>query len=71
MPIKPVGIDENGRFPTRVRLALANDFVTKPNAIQHGQVPVWDSTSGTWVAGSVGSGSAPSVIDGGSPAPNQ
>lgn len=69
MPIKPVGVDENGRFPTRVRLALAEDFVTKPTGIRDGQVPVWNAATGTWVAGALGAGdaSAPAVIDGGAP----
>lgn len=69
MPIKPVGVDESGRFPTRVRLALAEEFVTKPSGIMDGQVPVWNASTGTWVASTfnAGDGSVPSKIDGGSP----
>lgn len=69
MPIKPVGVDENGRFPTRVRIALAQEFVSKPEGIRDGQVPVWNASTGTWVPGALGAGdgSAPAVIDGGTP----
>jgi hypothetical protein len=69
MPYKPVGIDENNQFPMRVRIALAQTFVTKPEGIRDGQIPVWDAETQTWIAGNPGSGdgSAPAVIDGGSP----
>lgn len=73
MPYKPVGIDENGLFPPRVRTALAEAFVTKPSNISDGQVPVWDADLNTWVAGSgsdltpdpVGYWFLPPTIDGG------
>lgn len=69
MPYKPVGIDENSRFPPRVNAALADMFVTKPVGISDGQVPVWDAISGTWIAGNGGSGSTewvlPPAVDGG------
>jgi predicted methyltransferase MtxX (methanogen marker protein 4) len=71
MPMKPVGVDENSRFPTRVRVALAAEFVTKPAGIRDGQVPVWNASTGTWIAGALGSGdntTAPAKIDGGGPA---
>lgn len=64
MPFKPVGVDENGHFPPRVRQALADTFVTKPDGIGNGQVPVWDATTETWVPGFA---PVPSSIDGGPP----
>lgn len=68
MPFKPVGVDENGKFPLRVRQALADTFVSKPANIRDGQVPVWDAATQTWIPGTLGSGgSAPATIDGGTP----
>jgi len=70
MPYKPVGINENGEFPLRVRQALANILVTKPDGIRDGQVPVWNASTNSWVAGALGSGgdsTAPAIIDGGAP----
>lgn len=62
MPYKPVGIDENGRFPPRVQASLVSQFVTKPVGIQNGQVPVWDSAQNAWIGVE---GSTPTTIDGG------
>ena len=70
---RPVGIDQDDRFAPDVIAALADDFVTKPSGITDGQVPVWNATSGIWVAGSGGSGGSggpsdhilPMAIDGG------
>jgi hypothetical protein len=67
MPFKPVGVDENGNLPIRVRQRLSETFVTKPVGIQDGQVPVWDAATGTWIPGSTGDGSTQTVIDGGGP----
>lgn len=53
---KPVGVDENSHFPPRVQTMLTETFVTKPSSIADGQVPVWDATNNTWIAGSGGSG---------------
>jgi hypothetical protein len=69
MPYKPVGIDENSHFPPRVRAALAEEFVTKPEDIAVGQVRVWDAVNHRWIAGDGGSGGGawdlPPAIDGG------
>lgn len=70
MPFKPIGIDAEGNLPTRAKAALEKIFVTKPTGIRDGQVPIWDSATQTWVAGSPGSGSGtalPPIIDGGAP----
>jgi hypothetical protein len=66
MAFKPVGVDENGDLPPRVRVRLADIFVTKPEGIEHGQVPVWDANTGTWIPGSSEWSTQP-VIDGGTP----
>lgn len=71
MAYKPVGVDDDSHFPPRVQEALADMFVTVPPSIADGQVPVWDASSNTWVAGEGGSGdsgtpwAAPPTIDGG------
>jgi hypothetical protein len=66
MPFKPVGVDENNQFPTRIKNALAETFVTKPNGIKHGEVPIWDANLNTWVSGS-SEWSTQTKIDGGTP----
>lgn len=66
MPFKPVGVNERNQFPPRIMDELSKTFVTKPNNIENGQIPIWDSTTNTWRAGSPIS-SAPTRIDGGSP----
>jgi len=69
MAYKPVGVDEDGRFPPRVQEELAETFVSKPVGISNGQVPAWDTATGTWVAKAINTGSEeiilPPTIDGG------
>ena len=68
MPFKPVGVNEKNQFPPRIMDELAKTFVTKPEGIKNGQIPIWDSVTKTWIAGSPGSGAgSPALIDGGSP----
>lgn len=53
MPYKPVGVDENSRFPPRVQAALAEVFITKPVGVKDGEVPVWDADAQKWVSKSM------------------
>lgn len=64
MAFKPLGVDENGDLPPRVRERLSELFVGKPIGISNGQIPVWDAATETWVPGA---GSVPTSIDGGTP----
>lgn len=66
MPYKPVGVDETGHFPLRVRQALAEEFVTKPEGILDGQIPVWNAATQSWIPG-YSEGSLVTSIDGGPP----
>lgn len=66
MPYKPVGVDENSRFPPRVQAALAEVFITKPVGVKDGQVPVWDASAQKWVGKSM----EVEAIDGGVWDPN-
>lgn len=67
MPFKPVGVNENNQFPPRIMGELEKTFVVKPEGIENGQIPVWDSVTNTWKAVSPDTDTTPVLIDGGSP----
>lgn len=68
MPFKPVGVNEQNQFPPRIMNELSKTFIKKPEGIQNGQVPIWDSVTKSWKAGSPSMGAeTPALIDGGSP----